>query len=164
MKFQERYKDFLMHYGVKGMQWGKLGRRQRLAVQQDRVANAMSKQETNYKKAMLGDVDTATTKKTDAIAKLMSLGNKDAEKTFRTTLNSATTDMKSREIADKATSQKKSVSNSISEMAREQMKSVKRAKQAALDPKAQADAQSDRMSSQLSQYIREREARRRKSK
>lgn len=23
MKFQERYEDFLMHYGVKGMQWGK---------------------------------------------------------------------------------------------------------------------------------------------
>lgn len=162
MKLQERYEDFLMHYGVKGVQWGKLGRRQRLAVQQDRVANAMSKQEANYKKAMLGDVDTATTKKTDAIAKLMSLGNKDAEKTFRTTLNSATTDMKSREIADKATSGKKTMSNSISEMAREQMKSVKRAKQAAVDPKAQANAQSERMSSQLAQYIRERAARRKK--
>lgn len=161
-KFQERYKDFLMHYGVKGMQWGKINRRQRLAVQQDRVANSMSKQEANYRKAQMKDVDTATTDKNKALAALVTFGSKDGSKTVRTALNSASVDTKSKEIADKATSEKKSVSKSISEMAREQMKSVKRAKQAALDPKAQADAQSDRISSQLSQYIRERAARRKK--
>ena len=164
MKFQERYEDFLMHYGVKGMQWGKINRRQRLAVQQDRVANAMSKQEANYKKAQMKDVDTATTNKNKNLAALMSFGNKDAAKTFRTMLNSISTEAKSQEIANKAASNKNTVSNSISEMAREQMKSVKRAKKAAVDPKAQANAQSEKLSSQLSQYIREREARRRKSK